>query len=146
MNYLPILAAAAEEVGQSHSVSSAVPHLLGMVLVIITLTALWGVCVLAARLINALAPQPVIPSPPAVAAPAPAAAAPAPAAAAPAPAEAAPAPAELVTGIPPEIIALITAAVASFTSTPHRIVSVRPQSSNWANAGRQSVLSSHRIR
>jgi len=48
--------------------------------------------------------------------------------------------------ISPEIIALIAAAVSCFTSQPHRIVSIKRQSTSWEKAGRQSVLSSHRIR
>ncbi|MEO8614347.1 MAG: hypothetical protein ABI600_04340 [Luteolibacter sp.] len=49
-------------------------------------------------------------------------------------------------GVPPEIVALIAAAVSSFTGRPHRIISIRRQSTSWEKAGRQSVLSSHRIR
>ncbi len=48
--------------------------------------------------------------------------------------------------IAPEIIAAIAAAVASFTDTTHRIVSIKRQSTTWEKVGRQSVLSSHRIR
>jgi hypothetical protein len=48
--------------------------------------------------------------------------------------------------ITPEIIAIISAAVASVTDSAHRIVSIRRQSSTWERAGRQSVLTSHRIR
>jgi hypothetical protein len=48
--------------------------------------------------------------------------------------------------IPSEIIAVIAAAVSCFTSSNHRIVSIRRQSSTWERAGRQSVLTSHRIR
>jgi hypothetical protein len=48
--------------------------------------------------------------------------------------------------IAPEIIAVITAAVATVTGTSHRVVSIRHQSSSWEKAGRQSVLTSHKIR
>ncbi len=48
--------------------------------------------------------------------------------------------------ISPEVIAIIAAAVSCFTSQPHRIVSIKRQSTSWEKAGRQSVLSSHRIR
>lgn len=48
--------------------------------------------------------------------------------------------------ISPEIVALIAAAVSCFTRQPHRIVSIKRQSTSWEKAGRQSVLSSHRIR
>ncbi len=49
--------------------------------------------------------------------------------------------------IPPEIIAVIAAAVAAATGhKPVRIVSIKPMSTSWERAGRQSVLTSHRIR
>jgi hypothetical protein len=48
--------------------------------------------------------------------------------------------------ISPQIIAIIAAAVASFTDHPQRIISIRRQSTSWEKAGRQSVLTSHRIR
>lgn len=50
-------------------------------------------------------------------------------------------------GIPPEIVAVIAAAVASVTGNRTlRIVSIKPMSTSWERAGRQSVLTSHRIR
>lgn len=119
-----ILAETAANVAESHSVGAALPHLLGMLLVIVTLAALWGVCVLSATLIKTFAPAP----------------------AAPAPAKAAPQPAAVPDGPPPEIVAVISAAVAAVTDSAHRIVAIKPQSSSWAKAGRQSVLSSHKIR
>lgn len=48
--------------------------------------------------------------------------------------------------ITPEIVAIIAAAVASVTDSAHRIVSIKRQSSTWERAGRQSILTSHRIR
>lgn len=48
--------------------------------------------------------------------------------------------------IPSEIIAVIAAAISCFTNSSHRIVSIKRQSSGWEKAGRQSVLTSHRIR
>ena len=92
-----------------------------------------------------LAPQPVaLPAQPAALAPQPVAAQ------APAPAPAvtvakAPAPAQ-PEGITPEIIAIIAAAVTSVLGSAHRIVSIKSQNSHWEKAGRQSVLTSHRIR
>jgi hypothetical protein len=74
---------------------------------------------------------------------------------APAPVVAAPPPAPVVQqaapeafdeAIPPEIVAIIAAAVASVTDSAHRIVSIKRQSSTWERAGRQSILTSHRIR
>jgi hypothetical protein len=49
-------------------------------------------------------------------------------------------------GISPEIIAVIAAAVAAVTGKSHRIISIKPMSTSWERAGRQSVLTSHRIR
>lgn len=65
---------------------------------------------------------------------------------APAPLPAKPLPEVIDEVIPPEIIAVIAAAVSCFTTSNHRIVSIRRQSSTWERAGRQSVLTSHRIR
>lgn len=49
--------------------------------------------------------------------------------------------------IPPEIIAVIAAAVAAISGNQAiRIVSIKPMSTSWERAGRQSVLTSHRIR
>jgi Na+-transporting methylmalonyl-CoA/oxaloacetate decarboxylase gamma subunit len=106
------------------SVLDALPHLAGMLMVIVTLFILWGVCALTGRLIQLVAPLPV---------------------ASPAVTREAPAPADLQ--VPsPEIIAVIAAAVASFVGPSSRIVSIRRQSTTWEKVGRQSVLTSHRIR
>ena len=57
-----------------------------------------------------------------------------------------PAPAIAAAGIAPEIIAVIAAAVATATASSRRIVSVKTQDPHWEKAGRQSILTSHRIR
>lgn len=49
-------------------------------------------------------------------------------------------------GLSPEIIAVIAAAVATVTGKTHRIISIKPMSTSWERAGRQAVLTSHRIR
>lgn len=49
-------------------------------------------------------------------------------------------------GIPPEIVAVIAAAVATATGNTRRVLSIKPMSTSWEKAGRQSVLTSHRIR
>jgi glutaconyl-CoA decarboxylase len=116
------------------SVMDAAPHLAGMLMVMLTLTILWGVCVLTAKLIQLLLP-----------------------AATPHLAQAAahPAPDRLnqrllsedtADGISPELVAVIAAAVATMAGPQHRIVSIKPQTSSWEKAGRQAVLGSHRIR
>lgn len=69
-----------------------------------------------------------------------------PVAPAPPPAASEVAPAVSDDAITPEIVAIISAAVASVTDSAHRIVSIRRQSSTWERAGRQSILTSHRIR
>ena len=132
---LVTLLAATEDAAHSHSIIDALPHMAGMLMVMVTLAFLWGVCALTAKLVKAFLPekQPA-PPPAAVKAPASAAAAPAPASAS-------------ATGIPPEIVAVIAAAVASVAGKKAiRIVSIKPMSTSWERAGRQSVLTSHRIR
>lgn len=101
---------------------------MGMLVVFVTLAALWGVCALTARMVGLLTPAP-----------------------APVPmvekSEPTPPTAPVDDGhIDPEIIAVIAAAVASVTGPSHRVVSIRRQSTSWEKAGRQSVLTSHRIR
>jgi len=127
------LLASTEDAAHSHSIIDALPHLAGMLMVMVSLTVLWGVCAFTAKMVGTFMPDKKS------TAPAPATAAPA--AHTPAPA----APAE--SGIAPEILAVIAAAVASVTDKrPVRIVSIRPTSTSWERAGRQSVLTSHRIR
>lgn len=64
----------------------------------------------------------------------------------PAPQQPSPTPAAHDDGIAPEIIALIAAAVATAIGKSHRVISIKPMSTSWERAGRQSVLTSHRIR
>jgi Na+-transporting methylmalonyl-CoA/oxaloacetate decarboxylase gamma subunit len=133
MHALALLAAAAAKPSIWGTFLAAFPHLLGMLVVMITLAILWGVCVLTARLIRTLVPEPVA----AVAAPVP-------------PAEAsshATSAGPVATStVPPQIVAVIAAAVHTAVGKGHTIVSITPQDSNWEKAGRQSVLSSHRLR
>ena len=122
MNLIPILAVAEK----AHvSVMDALPHLVGMLMVLLTLAALWGVCALSAKLIKTLMPEPSAPAPKPAGAPAPPSASP---------------------GITPEFVAVVAAAVTTATGRTHRIVSIKRQSTDWEKAGRQSVLSSHKIR
>ena len=78
--------------------------------------------------------------------------APAPTGATPPPAEATPPPAGATVPQPPaeeiapEILAVIAAAVATLAGPARRIVSIKSESSHWARAGRQAILTSHRIR
>lgn len=121
------LANATEDLGHSHSVADALPHIGGMLMVLATLAVLWGICALTAKLVSLARP----PANPAPVASAPAATA---------------LPTQPAAATAPELVAVIAAAVAAAVGPDRRIVSIRPESSAWAKAGRQSVLSSHRIR
>lgn len=48
--------------------------------------------------------------------------------------------------VTPEIIVAIAAAISTVAGKSQRIISIKPMSTSWEKAGRQSVLSSHRIR
>lgn len=129
MHLIPILAATTESAAHSHSILDALPHLAGMLMVMLTLAILWGVCAFTAKMVHIFMPQQTAAAPAKAAAAVPAA--PAPGASA---------------GIAPEIVAVIAAAVATATGQSSRIVSIKPMSTSWEKAGRQSVLTSHRIR
>jgi len=130
-----LLALTEEELGHSHSFTDALPHLGGMLMVIVTLTVLWGLCSLTAKLVNLLTPSAVKHPMPATAKP------PAPETTASPVVSASPA-----TGLDPQLVAVIAAAVATCAGKNRRIISIQPQGTAWERAGRQSVLSSHRIR
>ena len=134
MHFTPLIAATTESAAHSHSILDALPHVAGMAMVMITLAFLWGVCAFTAKLISILLPEQKTAAAPATKSPAPAAASPA-----------SVTPAAPV-GIAPEIVAVIAAAVATATGQAHRIISIKPMSTSWEKAGRQSVLTSHRIR
>ena len=103
--------------------------LVGFVIVLATLTLLWGLTALMARLIARLeAPQKA-----AAARPTTTAVAAAPSASA-------------DTGPSDEEVAVIAAAVALLIAAPHRIVRVQPQPSAWGEEGRRDTHASHRRR
>ena len=131
MHLTPLIASTTESAAHSHSILDALPHIAGMAMVMITLTFLWGVCAFTAKLISILLPAPKPAAKPPAPAPVASPAAVTPVAAA---------------GIAPEIVAVIAAAVATATGQAHRIISIQPMSTSWERAGRQSVLTSHRIR
>ncbi|MDP3849228.1 MAG: OadG family transporter subunit [Luteolibacter sp.] len=124
MQLTPILAAAAKA---DVSIVDALPHLAGMLMVVGTLATLWGVCAFTAKIVQFIAPEPKAAAARMAKAPG-------------APQPLAPA------GITPEIVAVIAAAVATATGQAQRIISIKPMSTSWEKAGRQSVLTSHRIR
>ena len=114
MSYVPFLLAA--------TVSEALPHLLGFLVVITTLAALLGLCVVVSTVLNKYMPAPVT-VPRQVNKPSPSA----------------------HDGIPEKTVLVIAAAVAAVT-VKQRIVSIKPQNSSWSQAGRQQIQSSHNIR
>jgi Na+-transporting methylmalonyl-CoA/oxaloacetate decarboxylase gamma subunit len=130
MNPIPILAMTTEELAHSHSVMHALPHLGGMLMVLVTLTLLWGLAAGLSKLVAVFMPLPKPPMP-------------ASATAAPGLATAPVPDADTLT---PELVAVIAAAVSTVTAGKGRIISIKPMSSSWEKAGRQSVLTSHRIR
>lgn len=123
----------AQPILSSTSVLDTLPHLAGMVMVMVTLTILWGVCAMTAKLVQILTPA----AKPAAAVPA---AAPKP------PAVRQPKPEPRADFIAPEVVAVIAAAVSTTLGRNVRIISIKPTSTQWERAGRQSVLTSHRIR
>ena len=128
MNPIPFIAMTTEELGHSHSVMNALPHLGGMLMVLVTLAILWGLTALVSKVVailpkakqTASAAKPTAPI--------------------------APATPPFQEGVPPEIIAVISAAVAAIAGPNRRVISIQPMSTSWERAGRQSVLTSHRIR
>lgn len=132
MQTILILAATGGKPGIWHTFLDAIPHVTGMFVVLTTLAVLWGVCALTAWLIKTLIPEPAaaaVESAPPVDLEHPPAAA-----------------AVSASGISPEIVAVIAAAVHTAVGKGHKVVAIKTQDSNWEKAGRQSVLGSHRIR
>ncbi len=133
------LLAATEDAAHSHSFFDALPHLAGMLVVLATLAFLWGICALTATIIKLLIGDKKTTVSESTVIPAAVVASPAPVTA--------PAPEPVDTRIAPEIVAVIAAAVASITGQqPVRIISIKPSNTSWERAGRQAVLTSHRIR
>ncbi len=138
MQLIPPIAAVDPDFAHSHSVMDALPHLGGMLMVLITLACLWALTAIVANLVSTYHKL----HPPELAAVKPAKAA-APAAAG---KSATAPPAAEHAGVSPEIVAIISAAIACMGGGSRRVISIRPADTSWEKAGRQSVLSSHRIR
>lgn len=142
MNLSTVLTLAATEPGRFETFLSGFQHLLGMLVVMLTLTILWGLCVLTGKIVNLLLPDQTAP---ALVPVAPAATAHA-------------ASPEMVAAIaavlherssdkiPSEIVAVIAAAVHSAVGKDERVVAIRESDGNWERAARQAVFSSHRLR
>lgn len=101
-------------------------HFVGMLVIIASL--IWSAFCLVNYLLRRASPAPLPVATPDRATPRPAAAV-APAA-----------------GLSAEIVAVIAAAVYSVLDDKYKIISIKPQDSSWEKAGRQAVLTSHRIR
>jgi hypothetical protein len=148
-----LIATAAEDLGHSHSVWDALPHLAGTLMVLVTLACLWGITSAVAKIVAILHAKPTAPVPAPAAVPP--AAAPSPAASSKPPADEVPvaviaaaiaAAYEAENNVPSEIAAVIAAAVACMSGGSRRIISIKPADTSWEKAGRQSILYSHRIR
>lgn len=136
---IPFIATADADFAHSHSFMDALPHLAGMLMVLITLACLWALTAIVANLIKIYQKiRPAAASAPAVAPITPSAP--------PAPAEPADTAAPAHAGISPEIVAVISAAIACLGGGKRRVISIRPADTSWEKAGRQAVIMSHRIR
>lgn len=129
MNLLPILASIPAE-AQPPGILDTLQYLSGMLMVLATLATLWGITVIVSKIIALFSPSAPAPVP----------------VSAPAVKPEIAASAANDNRIAPEIIAVIAAAVASSAGAATRIISIKQKNSGWGKAGRQAVLSSHRIR
>lgn len=109
---------------ENPGVSDAAPYLTGFLVVLITLAVLMGLCMAVSKILQLVMPAPAAPQPVAK-----------PTAANP-----------LNDGVPPEIVAVIAAAVVATVGKKQRIVSIRPHNTSWSQAGRQQIQTSHNIR
>ncbi len=100
---------------ENPGVSDAVPYLTGFLVVVVTLAVLMGLCMAVSKILQLVMPEPAAPQP--VARPA--------------------ATTPVNDGVPPEIVAVIAAAVATTVGQKQRIISIKPQNSSWSQAGRQ---------
>lgn len=124
---ITILAETAGNMTRMETLVTALPYVSGALVVFLTLAILWGVCALTAWLVKTLVPAAVLePAAPAVAR--------------------ATEPVSAAGSVPPEIVAVIAAAIHTAVGKEHKIVAIKPQASSWEKAGRQSVLGSHRVR
>lgn len=103
-------------------------YLTGFLLVILTLTMMWGMTALIGRFFigrenrTTSAPAPAIEAAPA------------------------PAPAPVPDGLTPQLVAVIAAAVAAVVKQPHAVVAIRPADGDWSREGRRQIFASKRVR
>ncbi len=119
MIQLPVITAVAAE---KATVSDALPHVMGFVIVVVTLAILWALCASTGVILQKLLPPTPVAQPAAAKTRA------------------------ADDALPPETLVVIAAAVAAVTGKPRRIVSVQPHNPAWSQAGRQQIQSSHNIR
>ena len=100
-------------------ISDAFPYLLGFVVVLVTLSVLMGLCMLIGAILKKFETAPAAVQRASVAV--------------------------SDDAIPPEVVAVIAAAVATVAGG-RRIMSIKPRQSSWGQSGRQRVHSSHSIR
>ncbi len=105
---------------------AAIEHLTGFVIVLIALSALWGLTALIGRIFGSTGTiQPAVATP----TPSPVAAS-----------------AHVGSSEVDEDLVVVTAAVTAMLAGRHRIVSVRPVASSWGQEGRRDIHASHRLR
>lgn len=116
------------------SVLQAMEHMTGFIIVLMTLSILWGLTALMGKVAIYLEKRRLqqAPAAPAVGATA--------VAATPTTVSAA------LDGPTDEEVAIIAATVSMMLTGRHRIVSIRPGSSDWSREGRRQIFSSHKIR
>ena len=108
-----------------NNVVEASKHLTGFVIVMIALSALWGLTALVGRILSSPAEKPAQPAPVPVS----------PTAAAP-----------FSSTEEDDDLVVVAAAAATLLDASHRIVAVRPIASSWGQQGRRDIHASHRIR
>ena len=140
-----LIATATEDLAHSHSFWDALPHLGGMLMVLITLVILWGITAAVAKIVAIVhARQHPAASPTPASKPSKAVATPS--SEVPVAAIAAGVAEHYSSSVPPEIAAVIAAAVTCMSGGSRRVISIKPIDTGWEKAGRQAVLYSHRIR
>ena len=119
MIQFPIIIAAAAD---KATVSDALPHVMGFVVVVVTLAILWALCASTGVILQKLLPPTPVAQPAAARTQA------------------------AADSVSPETLVVIAAAVTAVTGKSRRIVSVQPHNPAWSQAGRQQIHSSHNIR
>lgn len=96
-------------------------HLIGFLIVLMTLSVLWGLTSLIGKVFANVGTAPKA-------------------------ATAAPAPAPAAAEELDEDLVVVATAAAQLLGEPHRVISIRPQASSWGKQGRQDIHASHKVR